>query len=196
MASQLQLIKQSLEDSIAVKQSILEDEALMLQILEAATSIIIAYKKGNKLLLCGNGGSTCDAMHIAEELTGKYQLLRPPLPAISLTDASHITCVSNDFGFEEVFARGVEALGKAGDVLLAISTSGNSANVIRAAQKAQALGLIVIALSGKQGGNLRQHADVNICVPSPITSRIQEAHITIGHIIIELVENTIFKNDA
>ena len=159
--------------------------------------IIIAecFQKGNKLLVFGNGGSSTDAMHFAEELTGKFRKDRKPLPAISLTDASHITCVANDYGFEEVFARGVEALGKTGDIAIGISTTGNSENVIRALNKAKELGMISVALLGMDGGKLKGICDHEIIVPGKTTDRIQELHITVLHVIIETIERIMFPQN-
>lgn len=185
-------IKEHINASIAAKQAFLADEALLEKIEEAADVIATAFKNGNKLLLCGNGGSACDAMHIAEELTGNYDKRRKALPAIPLTDAGHLTCTANDFGYEEVFARGVQAYGKQGDVLLAISTSGNSKNVIRAVEEAYAQQMEVIALTGKDGGFLKATVANSIIVPSNNTANIQECHIMIGHILIELVEAELF----
>ena len=159
--------------------------------------IIIAecFRKGNKLLIFGNGGSSTDAMHFAEELTGKFRKDRQPLPAISLTDPSHITCVANDYGFEEVFARGVEALGKTGDIAIGISTSGNSENVIRALDKAKELGMVTIALLGMDGGKIKGICDYEIIVPGSTTDRIQELHITVLHVIIETIERILFPQN-
>jgi len=159
--------------------------------------IIVAecFRKGNKLLIFGNGGSSTDAMHFAEELTGKFRKERKPLPAISLTDASHITCVANDYGFEEVFARGVEALGKTGDIAIGISTTGNSENVIRALNKAKKLGMISVALLGMDGGKLKGICDYEIIVPGKTTDRIQELHITVLHVIIETIERILFPQN-
>jgi len=181
-------IKKNIAQSVAVKNSVLQDEVLLEKLFDAAKMIFNAFVSQNKLMLCGNGGSTCDAMHIAEEFTGRYELDRPPFPAISLTDASHITCVSNDYGFVDIFSRALWALGKKNDVLLALSTSGNSKNVIRAALKAKDMGIKVIAFTGETGGELSGCADIVINVPSSKTSRIQEAHIMFGHIMIEMIE--------
>ena len=186
------IIKDYINQSIATKQAMLSDEGLQRNIAAAIDLLVDCYKNNNKLLLCGNGGSTCDAMHIAEELTGKYKLERPPLAAISLTDASHITCTANDYGFEAIFERGVNALGQTGDCLIAISTSGNSKNILNAATAAKEKGMQVIALTGETGGVLKNHADVLINIPSTVTSHIQEAHITIAHLMIERVELTLF----
>jgi len=188
MSFNTDFIKKSIQEGIGVKELILQDDTLIERVFLAAELIRKAFISGNKLLLCGNGGSTCDAMHIAEELTGRYELDRPPFPAIPLTDASHITCVSNDYGFVDIFARAVWALGKKNDVLLALSTSGNSQNIIRAVKQAKELGMQVIAFTGETGGKLFDKSDVLINIPSLKTSRIQEAHILIGHIMIEMIE--------
>jgi D-sedoheptulose 7-phosphate isomerase len=148
-----------------------------------------ALESGNKVLLCGNGGSAADAQHIAAELVGRYEQERRSFPAIALTtDTSALTALSNDYGYEEVFARQVQGLAVAGDVLIAISTSGKSANVIKAAEKARALGCQVVGLTGGSGEPLTSHCDIAIVVPSERTSRVQEAHITIGHLWCEMVD--------
>ncbi|MFH0971168.1 MAG: D-sedoheptulose 7-phosphate isomerase [Candidatus Micrarchaeota archaeon] len=163
------------------------------QIAEAATIIISAFKRGNKVLLCGNGGSAADSQHIAAELVGRFMKERKALPAIALsTDTSALTALSNDYGFDIVFKRQIEALGNRGDILIAISTSGNSKNIIAAAEEAKKKGLHVIGLSGKSGGKLKAKSDICICVPSDRTDRIQEVHIAIGHIICDLVEKDLF----
>jgi len=188
-------IEAHIKASISTKQQILSDELLMQKIENLANYVIDCYKNNGKLLLCGNGGSTCDAVHIAEELTGKYNLNRPPLAAIALADAAHITCTANDFGFETIFERGLQALGKPGDVLIAISTSGNSKNVIKAATYAQQNSIFVCGMTGSSGGILKQHCDLLINIPSSVTAHIQEAHITIGHLLIHLVEQKLFVNE-
>jgi D-sedoheptulose 7-phosphate isomerase len=148
-----------------------------------------ALNAGNKILLCGNGGSAADAQHIAAELVGRYEQQRRAFPAISLTtDTSALTALSNDYGYEEVFARQVEALGSAGDVLIAISTSGKSPSVVKAADQARAMGCKTIALTGCSGDPLASHCDLAVVVPSDRTSRVQEAHITIGHLWCEMVD--------
>jgi D-sedoheptulose 7-phosphate isomerase len=161
--------------------------------IEAAGSLIWnALKAGNKILLCGNGGSAADAQHIAAELVGRYEQQRRAFPAISLTtDTSALTAVSNDYGYEEVFARQVEALAVAGDVLIAISTSGKSPSVIKAADQARARGCKTIALTGCSGEPLTSHCDLAVVVPSERTSRVQEAHITIGHLWCEMVDRAL-----
>ena len=145
---------------------------------------------------CGNGGSMCDAMHFAEEWTGRFRGDRAALPAVSFSDPSHLTCIANDFGYEEVFAREVEAYGKQGDLLVAISTSGNSPNVLRACQVARDKGVTVVGLLGKGGGKMLELVDVPILVPNAVTSdRIQEIHIKVLHIAIEAVERRMFPEN-
>jgi len=180
------------KESIATKQALLANKLLLQKVEDLVNTLVNCYEKNGKLMLCGNGGSTCDAVHIAEELTGRYNLKRPPLAAIALTDAAHITCTANDFGFESIFERAVEALGKKGDVLLALSTSGNSENILRAAKSAKQNDIFVCGMTGNDGGYLKDHCDLWIGVPSDITAHIQEAHITIGHVLIHLVEQKLF----
>jgi D-sedoheptulose 7-phosphate isomerase len=151
-----------------------------------------AFRKGSKVIIFGNGGSMCDAMHFAEELTGKFRKDRPPLPAIAISDPSHLTCVANDYGFDEVFARGVKAFAKPGDVVIGISTSGNSANVIKALHTAHSLDCFTIALLGKDGGKLKGECDFELIIPAETTDRIQEMHIKILHILVEMVEAKLF----
>jgi D-sedoheptulose 7-phosphate isomerase len=159
-------------------------------LIEAAGTIMVeALQRGNKLISCGNGGSMCDAMHFAEELTGRYRNDRAPLPALAISDPSYITCTANDFGFEEVFSRYIDAFGKPGDVLLAISTSGNSKNITLAAEKAKQKGMKVISLSGNSGGLIKSLSDICICVQNDgFSDRIQEVHIKIIHILIHYIE--------
>ena len=151
-----------------------------------------SLKNGGKILTCGNGGSLCDAQHFAEELSGRYRQDRPALAAIALTDASHMSCVANDYGFEFVFSRFVQALGRPADVLLAISTSGNSPNILRAAEAAKAAGMTVVSLTGKDGGQLAALSDVEIRVPHfGFADRIQEVHIKVIHGLILLIEKLV-----
>ena len=167
----------------------LADEAQLAAIERAAEVLLTAFRAGHKALSCGNGGSMCDAMHFAEELTGRYRHDRPGLPAIALSDASYLTCVGNDYGYEQIFARGIRALGRPGDVFLGISTSGNSANIVRAAEAARQIGMPVILLSGKDGGQLAALADVEVRVPHfGFADRTQEIHIKVIHLLILLVE--------
>lgn len=160
------------------------------QKLEKAGNLMVqALKSGNKIISCGNGGSLCDAMHFAEELTGRFQKDRRPLPALSISDPSHITCVANDFGFDFIFSRTVEALGKPGDVLLAISTSGDSQNVINAINSAKKTGMKVVGLTGRSGGQMASLCDVEIRVPhNGYSDRIQEIHVLVIHSLVNYIE--------
>ncbi len=186
------LISAELNQAAEVLQSFLKDENNLRDIEKAAKAIADSVKQGGKVISCGNGGSHCDAMHFAEELTGRYRDNRKAIPAICVSDPSHISCVSNDFGYEFVFSRYLEALGNKGDVLLGISTSGNSANIIRAAQTAKEKGMKVIILSGKDGGKLAPLADIELRVPHfGYADRIQEVHIKIIHILILLIEKEV-----
>jgi D-sedoheptulose 7-phosphate isomerase len=185
-------ILRSVDDGVRAIESMRNPEAL--EFIEKSSKILAdCFRRGNKLLVCGNGGSLCDAMHFAEELTGYYREKRPALPAIALSDPGHLSCVSNDFGFEHVFSRGVEAYGKAGDVLVLLTTSGNSNNLIPAMKTAKERGLKTIAFLGKTGGKLKGQADLEWIVSGFAWSdRIQEAHMTAIHIIIEQVEKLVF----
>lgn len=189
MLDRTKFIRESLEESAATKKAILN--LCLDDISNAVTILRDALKKDNKILFCGNGGSAADSQHLATEFTIRlnHDIKRKGLPVISLTtDTSALTAGGNDFGFENTFARLVEALGRDGDVLVAISTSGNSENIIRAAKKAREIGIYVIGFLGKDGGKLKDHCDLPVVIPSDNTQRIQEGHITIGHIIAELVE--------
>jgi len=158
----------------------------------AARLLATCLQQGGKVLSCGNGGSLCDAQHFAEELSGRYRRDRPALAAIALTDAAHLTCVANDYGFEFVFSRYVQALGRPGDVLLAISTSGQSPNVLRAAEAAKAAGMLVVSLTGKDGGALAGLSDVEIRVPhTGYADRIQEVHVKVIHVLLRLIEQLV-----
>lgn len=157
--------------------------------------LISAYKSGSTVFSCGNGGSHCDAMHFAEEMTGRYRKDRRPLGALALGDASHTTCVSNDYGFKYVFSRQVEALGRPGDVLIGISTSGNSENVILAIEAAKKRSMKTICLLGRDGGKLKKLADLSIIVPAETSDRIQEMHIKLIHTVIETVERAVFPEN-
>ena len=180
-------IKEFLYESAAVKKAVAD--TLSDKILEAINIARTTYRNGGKMLLMGNGGSAGDAQHIAAEFIGRYKKERKPVAAIALTvDSSILTCVGNDYGYENVFARQVEGLAKKEDVVIAISTSGNSENVIRGVEKAREIGAKTIGLLGKQGGKLKDKVDLAIVVPSSDTARIQEAHITIGHIICEILD--------
>lgn len=184
-----EIILSELNEAKSVLEAFMSDEENMSKIEEAADIFVDSFKDGGKAFSCGNGGSSCDAAHFAEELTGRFRSDRDPLPAIAITDHAHLTCTSNDFGYDRVFSRFVRALGNKGDVLLAISTSGNSKNVNYAAEIAKQRGMKVVALTGKSGGDLVEFADVEIRVPHKgFSDRIQEIHIKIIHIIIMLIE--------
>jgi len=186
-------VKQSIEASIVVKQELLRSEDVLLAIAKTSEILIDALQKGNKALLFGNGGSAADAQHIAAELVGRFAFDRPALPALALSvNTSCVTAIGNDFGFEQVFSRQLEALARPGDVAIGISTSGNSANVIHALTTAKKIGLHTVCLTGRTGGRLRSEVDHCICAPSTEAPRIQECHILIGHIISEIVERQIF----
>lgn len=181
--------RQQLEEAQEVLKKFLDVEDNINSIVLAANIMANAIKSGNKIISAGNGGSHCDAMHFAEELTGRYRENRPAYGAIAISDPSHLSCVSNDFGFEYVFSRFIEGLGKTGDVFLGISTSGNSANIIRAVETCKQIGIKTVVLTGKNGGNLAGLADVEIRVPHfGYADRIQEVHIKIIHILINLIE--------
>ncbi len=183
------LFTQNLADQAALLQSM---TGLSAQVHQAAGLCSDSLHKGGKLLFCGNGGSAADSQHLASELTGRFIKDRRPLAALSLTtDSSALTCIANDYAFDEVFARQLAALGKPGDVLVAISTSGHSRNVIRAVEEARAIGMRVIGLLGRDGGALKSLCDVAVVVPSSVTARIQEAHILIGHTLCGLIEEAL-----
>lgn len=183
------LILEELKEAAKVLDQFLSNKSNLEQIASAAQIMADAIKNGGKIFSCGNGGSHCDAMHFAEELTGRYRENRKALPAIAISDPSHLSCVSNDFGYDFVFSRFIEGLGAEGDVLLGISTSGNSKNVLRAAEVARQKKMKVIGLTGKNGGELADLVDVEIRVPHiGYADRIQEIHIKVIHILIQLIE--------
>ncbi len=169
------------------------DRALIERAEGAAALLAERLKAGGKILICGNGGSACDAAHFAEELTGRFRSDRPALAAIACTDPGHITCVANDYGFEQVFSRWVEALGRPGDVLIVLSTSGNSSNLLRAASAAKTRGLRSVALLGRAGGKLKGACDHEIVVPGETSDRIQELHMLILHAWAESVEGMLAR---
>ena len=185
--------KEFIEAQEVLASFIAKDENL-LAIEKAGALIVDSFKNKGKLISCGNGGSMCDAMHLAEELSGRFREDRPSLPAMSISDPSYMSCVINDYGAEAVFSRYVEGMGFDGDILIAISTSGNSANVINAAKVAKAKGMKVIALTGKTGGELASLADVEIRAPhSEYADRVQEIHIKVIHSLIHYIEQTMFN---
>lgn len=178
-----------------VLTSFISDDANILAIENAGALIVNSFNQKGKLMSCGNGGSMCDAMHFAEELSGRFRNNRPSLPALSISDPSYMSCVINDYGADAVFSRFIEGMGFSGDVLVAISTSGNSKNVINAAQTAKAKGMKVIALTGKTGGELAALADVEIRAPhSEYADRVQEIHIKVIHSLIQYIELNMFGN--
>jgi D-sedoheptulose 7-phosphate isomerase len=183
-------MKQEFLEAKSVLELFLSDDANFERIEKAGKIMVDALKGGHKLISCGNGGSMCDAMHFAEELSGLYRKQRKALAALSISDPSHLTCAGNDFGFDHIFSRYLEAMGQAGDVLLAISTSGNSANVVNAANTAKSKGMKVIGLTGKEGGKLAGICDVEIRAPfSTYSDRTQEIHIKVIHALIHYIES-------
>lgn len=188
------LIRTELIEAQAVLDRFVNEPANLVAIEQAARLMADSLQRGGKLLSCGNGGSLCDAQHFAEELSGRYRHDRPALGAIALTEASHMSCVANDYGYDHVFSRYVEAIGRPGDVLLAISTSGNSANILRAAETAKTTGIQVVGLTGKDGGQLATLCDIEIRAPhTGYADRIQEIHIKAIHILIMLIEQLVAK---
>ena len=186
-------IPQSIAESIAVKRAILDNPDFLSRIRQAADIITASLRSGGKVHFCGNGGSAADAQHLAAELSGRYGFDRPPLNAEALhCNTSYLTAVANDYGYEAAFARLLQGTAKEGDVLVAISTSGNSRNILNAIEMSKTMGVKVIAMTGESGGAMRDRADILLNVPSADTPRIQECHILIGHILSELVENEIF----
>ena len=183
-----------INESVRTFTNISKDQHQVVLIENITNTILNAFKSDNKLLLCGNGGSAADAQHIAAELSGRFEIDRKPLNAEALhVNSSFVTAVANDYGYEEIYSRMVEAIGKNGDILLALSTSGNSKNIIRAIEKANSMGLITIGFSGKDGGAMQNLCKYNLIIPSDNTARIQEAHILVGHIICKLIEQKMFS---
>lgn len=190
----IEIIKGQIKDSISVKEKILGDEKLLEMIENAADIITKSYESGGKLLLCGNGGSAGDAQHIAGEMVARFRLERKALSAIAFnTNSSVVTAIGNDYEYNYIFERQVEAFGREGDVLLSISTSGNSESVVRAINKAKEMNISTVSLLGKDGGVCKGISDYAIVVPSDDTPRIQESHIMIGHIICDIVERRIYE---
>ncbi len=193
-AQSLALIRQELEEAQVLLQTFLDDKNNLEKIETAAQMMAEAIQQGKKIISAGNGGSHCDAMHFAEELSGRYREDRRALPGLVISDPSHLSCVSNDYGYDYVFARYLEALGQQGDVFLGISTSGNSKNILKAATVARQKQLKVVALTGKDGGNLAQLADIEIRVPHfGYADRIQEIHIKVIHILIMRIEQIVLN---
>jgi D-sedoheptulose 7-phosphate isomerase len=189
-------IRRALGEAAAALARLAADERTLAAVESAAAAMAAAFERGGRVFACGNGGSLCDAMHFAEELSGRFRKDRRALPAVAISDPGHLTCAANDFGFEAVFARYLEAHGRAGDVLLAISTSGASANVVAAAERARSMGLTVVALTGRPGSPLGRAAHVEILTPAGAWSdRIQELQIKVIHVLVELVERRLFPEN-
>jgi len=188
-------IKSSIKSSVENHTRVLNDANLQINIERIVTNCIEAFKNDKKMLFCGNGGSASDAQHIAAELSGRFYKDRPPLYAEALhVNSSYMTAVANDYGYEETYARMVEAFGRKGDVLVGISTSGNSPNVVKAMQNAKEIGMVTVGFTGSKGGKMKEICDIMIQVSSDDTPRIQEVHILVGHIICQLIEEEMFPN--
>lgn len=193
----MDLIRNSLEQASRLLAEFIAEDGNIEKIRTAAGLMTEALRNKGKIISCGNGGSLCDAMHFAEELTGRFRHDREALPAVAIADPAHITCVGNDYGFDYIFSKYVEAHGKAGDVLLAISTSGNSVNILKATDDARRKGMKIVGLTGKDGGEMRNKCDVCIVVPwHEYSDRIQEIHIKIIHILIECIEKQLLSTDT
>ena len=194
MFDSLQFVRKEIESSVQTKMKLMEDAELLKTIAAITDEIIAAYKRGNKTLLAGNGGSAADAQHIAGEFVSRFYFERPGLPSIALSsDPSVVTAIGNDYGYENLFARQVQAHGKKGDVFIGLSTSGKSPNVLKAIEVAKSLGMKTVALTSLKGGDMAKACDFAIQVPSTVTPKIQECHITIGHAICAGVEEALFR---
>ncbi|PQJ12394.1 phosphoheptose isomerase [Flavipsychrobacter stenotrophus] len=190
-----QKIKSILQASIDVKQKIVSDPAMIAKLEEVTNIVTNAFANGNKVLFCGNGGSAADAQHLAAEFSGRFYTDRNPLPSDALhCNTSYLTAVANDYSFDVVYSRMVKGMGRQGDVLIGLSTSGNSVNIIKAMEQARELGMISVGLTGESGGKMKDICDHLLNAPSTDTPRIQESHITMGHIICELVEASLFND--
>jgi D-sedoheptulose 7-phosphate isomerase len=191
-----EIVTAALNEASSALAALMADERAQTAIADAGRLLVAACSSGNRIFSCGNGGSMCDAMHFAEELSGRFRRDRPALAAVAISDPAHITCTANDYGFDQVFSRYVEAHGREGDVLVAISTSGESRNVLHAADRARAMGLKIVALTGKPGSSLGRAAHVEVCTPAGTYSdRVQELHIKVIHILLELVERAMFPGN-
>jgi len=190
-------IRGIIESSIKTKQQIITNETLLLTIRNIADAIVVCYKNGGKVLFCGNGGSAADAQHLAAELSGRFYFDRPPLEAEALhVNSSYITAVANDYSYNDIYSRYVNGVGKAGDVIIGLSTSGNSENIVRALKVAREKKMITVGLTGETGGKMESLADFLLNVPSTDSPRIQESHIMMGHIFCEIVEENLFGNQG
>ncbi len=183
---------QTITGAQSALNALAQNRAALEHIDRLAALLAERFSAGRKVMICGNGGSACDAMHFAEELTGRFRKDRPALPALACTDPGHITCTANDYGFEHIFSRWVEALGQKGDVLILLSTSGNSANILKAAEVGRARGLTTVSLLGMDGGKLKARCDHELIVPGTGSDRIQELHMLILHTLVEGVERIMF----
>lgn len=191
----MNIVSKRIEESIATKQRVLEDKQLLSRIEEVSQLIIHRIKEGSSVYFCGNGGSAADAQHLAAELSGRFYFDRQPLSADALhCNTSFLTAVANDYSYDEIYARLITGIGRKGDVLVGLSTSGNSRNIIKAFEKAKEMGIRTIGLTGSKGGEMKKIADFCLCIPSDDTPRIQESHIMVGHIICEIIESTLFEN--
>jgi len=188
-------IKNIIQSSVDVKSAILADDKLLLTVMDCVNIIVSAFEKGNKVLFCGNGGSASDAQHLAAEFSGRFYTDRDALPAEALhCNTSYITAVANDYSYDVIYSRLIKGIGNPGDVLIGLSTSGNSKNIVNAFEVAKEKQMITIAFTGSIGGKLKKHADLLLNIPSDDTPRIQESHITLGHIICQLVEAIYFAD--
>ena len=191
----LEHIRATMDDAARALDALRRNDVALSAVAKAADLMVSSLRQGGCLYSCGNGGSMCDAMHFAEELTGRYRKDRPAVRAISISDASHISCVGNDYGYEFIFSRYIEAHGRPGDVLLAISTSGSSKNVKRAVDAARERGMKVVSLTGHPGSVIGSLADVDVCTPGgPYADRVQELHIKVIHTFMELIERNLFPD--
>jgi len=188
-------IKQEIKKSYETKQAIYNNDELLNKIVDVSKLCVELYKGSNKTILAGNGGSAADAQHIAAELVGRYGFDRPSIPSLALTtDTSNLTAIGNDYGYDHVFSRQLEGMGQDGDIFIGISTSGNSANIVKAFDSAKKKNITTIALTGRDGGEMAKMADIALVVPSDSTPRIQESHILIGHILCDIIEKEIFSD--
>ncbi len=190
---QSSIIKKNLNAAISLKQDVLNDSDIISEINNITQKIIACYQSGHKVLFCGNGGSAADAQHLAAELSGRYYYDRPPLSSEALhVNTSYLTAVANDYSYELIYARLLQAIGNKGDILIALSTSGNSSNVIKAIEQARKNEMTIVSMTGATGGKMKDISDYTICIPSSDTPRIQECHMLIGHTICEIVESSLF----
>lgn len=193
MEHNIKMILEQVNELTQVNQKMLSDKLLISKLVDVSSICINTFKKDGKILIAGNGGSAADAQHFAGELVSRFHFDRPALSAIALTtDSSVITAIGNDYGYEDVFARQIQAHGRSGDVFIAISTSGNSANILKAIQTAKAIGLVVIGLTGRSGGKMKDMCDVCLCAPSDSTPRIQECHLFFEHTLCACIEESLF----